>query len=165
MVVLKDIIGYEGMYQVSCTGFVKSIGRESMRKDGVVRWIKERILKPSLHKHGYYHVVLYKDGKSKTYKIHQLVAVHFLGHKLSGMNTVVDHIDGNKTNNNKSNLRLVSNRENLSRIGGTSKYVGVCFDKNSNRWKAYIQKNGINRHLGLWDDEYMAHIAYQRALE
>ena len=96
----KDIVGYENLYQISNKGRVKSL-----------KFNKERILKPR-DKNGYYKITLHKDGLKKECRIHQLVAVTFLNHTLCGNSIVVNHIDGDKTNNAVENLELISSAEN-----------------------------------------------------
>lgn len=105
----KDIPGYEGLYQVSDCGQIKSC--ERIAWNGHANHVlKERILKSSLDKYGYHIVSLYKDGKSKTYKVHRLVALAFL----EGDNTLtVNHIDECKTNNHVSNLEYLTLLDNL----------------------------------------------------
>lgn len=73
----KDIIGYEGLYQISSYGRVKSLGGKVCGKGAIS---KERILKNCIDFNGYYKVRLSKNSKGKTFKIHKLVAIHFLNH-------------------------------------------------------------------------------------
>jgi len=97
----KDIPGYEGLYQVSDCGQVKSLARKGC--------LKERILKPGLNTRGYPTVDLSKDGKKKQFSIHRLVALAFL----EGDNTLtVNHIDECKTNNHVSNLEYLTRGDN-----------------------------------------------------
>lgn len=70
----KDIEGYEGLYQVSNLGRVKSLKRESKNNKNVT----DRILKYKLDTYGYPTVILYKEAKAKTVKIHRLVASIFI---------------------------------------------------------------------------------------
>jgi hypothetical protein len=167
MEIWKDIKGYEGHYQVSNLGRVKSLNREINR--GGVRGnmlLDEKILKQSTHHKGYRTIQFKVDGKIKTYKIHQLVAMSFLGHTPCGMSSIIDHIDNNKSNNNVSNLRIVSNRENTSKgklVGKSSKYTGVSF--NRGKWVSFIQVDKKNKYLGRFNDEYEAHLAYKSELE
>ena len=80
----KDIPGYEGLYQVSDMGRVKSFPRRGN--------YKIRILKPRLsgkNRRKYYTVLLSKNNIPKTITIHQLVAIAFLGHIPDGMNSIV----------------------------------------------------------------------------
>lgn len=164
MEIFKDIKGYEGLYQVSNFGRVKSFrnGGHGLRKEG-------KLLKPSLCGHKrrkYLKVGFTKDGKMKTFNVHQLVAMMFLGHTPDGTNKVcVDHRDNNQLNNRVDNLQLVSNRENTSKDReGTSKYTGVSWYKDRNKWIAQIKIDGKSKHLGYFEDEYEAHLAYQNKL-
>ena len=104
----KDIKEYEGLYQVSDSGQVKSLSRhvENGSTGGMI--LKERLLKPCLCKNGYLYVVLSKNHIKKNYYIHRLVATAFL----SETNSTVNHKDGNKHNNSLSNLEFVSYSEN-----------------------------------------------------
>ena len=94
----KDIPNYEGHYQASNLGRVKSF------KLG-----KERILKPRLDRHGYYHVVFSKSGKVKKNKIHRIVMLAFVGES----DLQVNHINGIKTDNRLENLEYCTPSENV----------------------------------------------------
>jgi hypothetical protein len=107
----KDIKGHEGLYQVSNLGRVKSLKREVFHRKGNLN-IKERILKP--HKSGlknniYYDVFL-SNQVIKQIKIHRLVAETFLGNP--DKKEQINHVDGNKLNNNVDNLEWVTAKEN-----------------------------------------------------
>ena len=100
----KDIDGYEGLYQVSNLGNVKSLNYN--------RTGKERILKPGTNGSGYLHVILCKNGKIRLFKVHRLVAKAFLenpDHKSD-----VNHKDENKTNNCVENLEWMTRQENIN---------------------------------------------------
>ena len=150
----RSVPGYEGYYEVSNFGNVKSL-------------TNDKILKPCLGSRGYYMVRVYKDNKGNTMSIHVLVAMAFLGHKPDGYKIVVDHIDNNKLNNHVSNLQLISNRENTSKDkkNGTSKYTGVTWYNASNKWLAQIAINSKKKNLGLFETEDEAHETYQKALK
>jgi len=79
----------------------------------------------------------------------------------------VDHINGDKLDNRAANLRTCSNAENLRnskpRARGHSKYKGVSWNKKSQKWVAYICRDGRNTHLGCFDNEHDAAIAYNAA--
>lgn len=102
----KDIPEYKGIYQVSNSGRVKSLGNEKSKK--------ERILKPIINPHGYCFVYLCMYGKSKAIYIHQLVAICFLGHKPCGYKLVINHKNFIRTDNRVENLEIVTQKENLN---------------------------------------------------
>ena len=100
----KDIKGYENLYQVSNKGQVKSLNWE--------RSGKERILKPGKGDDRYLQVVLSKDGKKKTIRVHQLVAEAFVENPKG--EKYIDHLDGNNRNNNAENLKWCSAKQNAN---------------------------------------------------
>lgn len=107
MEVWKDIQGYEGRYQVSNYGRVKSVARVSSQNHS----LRERIRKPETDKDGYQIVNLSKDGKVKLYKVHRLVGLAFIDNP-HGYDQI-NHIDGDKANNHMANLEWVSASENI----------------------------------------------------
>ena len=168
----KDIAGYEGSYQISNLGNVKSLARTRIGKGGSIYDVQERILNPGLIGHEgnqYYAVDLYINGCMKTRRIHQLVAQAFIQQDYKTKGLVVNHIDGNPLNNNLSNLEIVTYRINTStekcknRIV-TSKYNGVCWNKRYSKWQSQIHIEGKEYFLGLFTEEIAAHNTYQRAL-
>lgn len=162
----KDVIGYEGLYQVSNLGIVKSLPKEQCCTNGYFI-TKEKILKQSIDGRGYYNVVLYKNRTPKTITSHKLVAITFLNHKTDGTNKlVIDHINANKLDNRVENLQVITNRENCSKDRtGTSKYTGVYWYKARKKWRADIQLDGKQKHIGLFNCELAASIAYQNKLK
>lgn len=102
----KDIRGYEGLYQVSNLGRVKSVGRCITKNyGGNIRpfLLKDKILRPCFDgKKHYVHVNLSKDGIVTTYNIHRLVAIAFIPNPYGYLE--INHIDENKTNNRVDNL-------------------------------------------------------------
>ena len=157
----KDIKDYEGIYQVSNLGRVKSLNRVT----SIGRKLSGRELKQTKTRGGYFKVFLSKKSKVKQFDVHRLVALTFIPKELH--NEVVDHINGVKTNNKLDNLQFITQRYNTSKDkkGGTSEYVGVTMSKASKKWKTTIKINGKNVHLGYFDDEYEAHLAYQNKLK
>jgi hypothetical protein len=79
----------------------------------------------------------------------------------------VDHINGNKLDNRKSNLRIVTNQENcFNSSRKTGKYKGVSYVKSRGKWLAQIMKDYKNYFIGYYDTDYAAAVAYdKRALE
>lgn len=108
----KDIEGFEGLYQVSNLGRVKSLERVIIRKNGRKIPCREKNLTSSIGAFGYYRVNLCKNGRQFTKKIHTLVAEHFIGKRPEGYD--VNHIDENKANNAVSNLEYVTRKENIN---------------------------------------------------
>lgn len=105
MEIWKDIEGFEGFYQISNYGEVRSLDRF----DGI-RNLKGNILKQNLKQNGYLQVGLRKQGKRKWFSVHRLVAKHFIPNpdKLPQVN----HIDSNKQNNTVDNLEWVTAKAN-----------------------------------------------------
>ena len=98
----RDIKGYEGLYQVSNLGRVKSLRYNHSEN--------KKILKGFLSKKGYHRVSFYKDGVRKDYSVHRLVAEAFIPN--IDNKPCIDHIDTNKLNNKVDNLRWCTNKEN-----------------------------------------------------
>jgi hypothetical protein len=156
--VWKDIDGYNGDYQVSDMGRVKSLKRGG-----------EIIMKASVKSIGYYRIYLLTRGQRKEYMIHQLVAMAFLNHTPCGHKIVVDHINHDRLDNRAINLQLVSNRENSTkdRFRGSysSKHIGVSWSKLHKKWRSDINIDGKQRFLGCFTYESEAANAYQNALK
>jgi len=106
MEIWKDIKNYEGLYQVSNWGRVKSLGNGKSNNS------KERVIQPIKSKYGYLQVGLHKNGKMKTFKVHRLVATAFLENQEN--KPEVNHIDEDKTNNSVENLEWVWHRDNCN---------------------------------------------------
>ena len=162
----KDVIGYEGHYQVSNLGRVKSVTRITKYKDSI-RVLKERILKPSPDNHNYLIITLHIYNKQKTKKIHKLVAEAFLNHIPCGHTLVVDHINDNKLDNRVENLQIVTQRFNTYKTKDkySSKYKGVYWNKSAKKWCSRIKINYKEIYLGLFEKEYDAYLTYQKDLK
>jgi len=106
----KDIKGYEGLYQISNFGNIKSVERIAFRNKTTFKK-KEKLLSPFLNRNGYLAIVLWKDGKYKMTYIHRLVTLTFIQNvnKLEQVN----HKDGNKLNNRVDNLEWCSRSDNI----------------------------------------------------
>jgi len=161
----KDIFGFEEFYQISNLGRVKSLERiVPFGIKGSVRNVKERILKPSTDDMGYFHVRLCMDNKYKLYKIHQLVAIHFLNHTPDGFNMVCDHINNNKKDNRVENIQLITHRENISKgkKRKSGNFIGATFDRG--KWVSRIHIDGVYKYLGRYDNPIDAVNAYNKVL-
>ena len=109
----KDIVGYEGLYQVSNLGRVKSLKRRVYAGRGKMRWQYERILSDKKENgNGYKIVNLFKNGKGKNKYIHRLVAESFL----ENPNNLpqINHKDENKSNNCVNNLEYCTCQYNCT---------------------------------------------------
>lgn len=164
--VWKDIKGYEGKYLISSWGRVKSLSRKVKAPEGwKQRTTKDRILKPCDYRGEGYPIVALSDGNRnyRSHRIHRLLADHFLGAKPG---QVVDHIDGNRTNNCLGNLRLCTHSQNCAnqrtnRTRKYSKYRGVS--KSKGKWFAQIQWLNKHYNLGSFSSEKEAALAYNKA--
>lgn len=107
----RPVVGYEGIYEVSSLGRVKSLARTFAHPHGPKR-IKARILKLILVKRGYYRVSLCGKGERQPSLVHQLVAEAFHGPKPTPAHEVC-HNDGRPGNNAASNLRWDTHSENI----------------------------------------------------
>ena len=107
--IFKDIPGYEGLYQVSNLGRVKSLDRIDSYKN---RKIKGKLIKPYKHTAGYYQVSLCNSGNRKHYFIHRLVYEAFNGKIQEDL--VINHLDENKINNSLDNLEAITQKANVN---------------------------------------------------
>jgi hypothetical protein len=110
---------------------------------------------------GYLQLILDDKGKQKHYYIHRLVACAYLGLDLEDKKQIVDHIDGDRLNNDISNLRIVTKQQN----GFNTKARGCSWHKQAKKWRARIMLDGKEIALGLFDTEEEARQAYLRGKE
>ena len=106
----KDINGFEGYYQVSNMGRVRSVDREVTYSNGTIHHHKCRILKGGPNYQGYLHLNLQGNGKHQSATIHKLVALHFVDGYKEGLE--VNHIDEDKLNNRADNLEWCTGEYN-----------------------------------------------------
>lgn len=144
MEIFKDIEGYEGLYQISDHGRVKSLNYNHTDK--------ERILKLSKRKDGYLRVQLWKNRNYKNYYVHRLVAQAFLDNPYN-LNEI-NHKDEDKTNNHVDNLEFCTSKYNCSygtrnqrRVNKTSKptYQYTLDGKLIREWSSTAE---VQRQLG-----------------
>jgi glycerol-3-phosphate dehydrogenase len=120
----KDIPGYEGLYQVSSDGKVRG---------------KRGLLKCHVTKHGYIRATLWSKSKPKHFLLHRIVASVFLKNKDS--KEQINHIDGDKKNNNLSNLEWSTRSENMIHsvdvLNKRTKNITIIYKHNEYSFKSY----------------------------
>lgn len=107
----RSVVGYEGYYEVSSFGGVRSVEREIVKSNGVVQVRHAQVKKTHLNDDGYVTVKLSKDGDDKRVFVHRIVYEAFAGAIPDGYE--INHIDFDRTNNNIENLEVVSHTENI----------------------------------------------------
>ena len=127
----KDIAGYEGLYQVSNFGRIKTVAHWQTYSNGDRHFYKERIRVPGVGPTGYLFIRLGSKGREAG--VHRFVAEAFIP-KVPGKNDV-NHIDGNKSNNRVDNLEWVDRKENmrhcrevLKKDSGKAKVPVLCVE-------------------------------------
>jgi hypothetical protein len=139
--VWKDVIGYEGLYQVSNLGRVKSLPRNGTANI-------EKILCPSNNGNGYLHVMLSNKSK-KTFYIHRLVYNAFNNINSIKGKTAIDHINNDKNDNRLCNLQLITQRENKRK--STNSNTGLYnIYKVRNKYRVIIYSSEGSKHIGYF---------------
>lgn len=126
----KDVAGYEGLYQVSDLGRVRSL-----------KYGKSRILKHIIGKKGYLHVTLYREGEQKSVLIHRLVAQAFVPNPSNF--PVINHKDENPANNTVNNLEWCTQRYNVN--------YGTCRAKISTKLKGKFVNGPLSKAILQYD--------------
>lgn len=144
-------------YEISNFGRVKSLSRLSRNRYNSFL-TTEKILTANIGYGGY----RFQKLNNKTFAIHRLVAIAFLGD--IDHNKIVNHKDLNQLNNRVDNLEIITHRENshhyLLSQNKTSKYIGVSFDKSRCKWTAKIKVKGKTINLGRFNEEIDAKNKY-----
>lgn len=160
MEIWKPVSGYEGLYEVSGCGKVKSLLHN-----------QEKILKPNFQEKGYLSVELYKEKKRKRFLIHRIVAEAFIPNIEN--KPQVNHIDENKSNNSVENLEWVTEKQNINHGTRTKRQIEhtdyttqkrkeiayansqkacipvIQFNKNGNKIKEFNSASSAKRVLNI----------------
>jgi len=149
--------------------------REEMLKDinpdpenGIVRSRRTGESMGSINKVTGY-VTIGKWANGKKYGIKRSNIIWWSKHqKMPSAKMHIDHIDGDKTNDRIENLQILTNQQNLAKrkksTKGSSKYMGVQFDKTMKKFRALVEKWGKKYHFGSYEDEKQAAIARDRGM-
>lgn len=158
--VWKDVLGYEGIYQASNLGRVKSLERDIAHpRHGTYRR-KERILKPKVSHCGYIVGTIQVDKNRNCILWHELVMLAFVG----SSNLSIDHLNGIKTDNRLENLEYVNQRENISRYWDKNKNLPTGVFKEKERFGSYVTVGLKKHYLGMYDTPQEAIAIRQTAL-
>lgn len=150
----KDITGYENYYQISDLGNVRSLDRDVVCNKGVAN-LKGARLKPVKDRQGYLKIGLSKNDKKSSFLVSRLVAIHFIPNpnNLPEVNHLYE-----KSDNRKTSLEWTSSIENQcyrvkEKSKYSSKYPGVSWNKEKNKWVSRIYFNSKAIHLGYFESE------------
>lgn len=135
-------------------------GKYALVDDSDYEWLSQWKWQYS-KRFGYAERTVHQNGKSRKKRMHQVI----MGEPPEGME--IDHIDGNKLNNQRSNLRFVTRSQNnmnaKKRVNTTSRYKGVHFERYTGKWRAAIIVDGKKVSLGRFCSEIEAAKAYNEA--
>lgn len=147
----KDVVGYEGIYEVSDTGLVRTHKDKttSNRRHGIRKW-KQRTLKQKISKDNTCRVSLWKDGEEKTWLVHRLVGLAFID-QVPGK-AYINHKDGSRLNNHVSNLEWCNHTENNNHALDTdlnkSPHKVVLFNLETRETHYFRSMTYASIHLG-----------------
>lgn len=151
--IFKDIPDYQGKYQVSDLGRVKSFKGKN-----------PKILINKIDRKGYQFVCLCNNG-NKYLRVGQLVCISFLNHKPDGTQKyVVDHKNRIRNDDRLNNLQVITQRENASKdTTNLNGFIGVVKMRGT-RYAAKIRINGVVTHIGTYSTAEEANIGYKNKL-
>ena len=157
-------MGFEGYYQVSNLGNIRSLDRmvRTNAKEPTYRKHKGKNLKPRKDAYGYLITEFSVEGKSSTVKLHRLVLDAFIGPE---PNLLCDHINGKRDDNRLENLRWVTHEQNLRnkhKCNGASGLFGIRERPEKKRWQAYATEDGKFKSLGHFKTKEEAVLARKK---
>ena len=160
----KNIPNYEGVYQASTFGRIKSLDRIEINVNGILRKLKGKILSQGKDNKGYKIVVLCSENRHLSFRVHQLIAITFLNHKVICRKIVVDHKDNIKTNNYLNNIQVISCRDNTSKDNiNLLNNTGVYKCKKEGFFYSQIRINDKKITLGYFNNIDFAKNIYEKA--
>lgn len=146
------VVGFEDRYEISNYGNIRTLNRleDCKLKNNTKRTIKQKQIKLYENNNGYYNICLRKNSKVKAIEIHRLVYMCFIGIDYLP-NYVLDHIDGIRTNNKLTNLRVVTLSENVKKginniNNKHSKHDNIIYDKIRDKWRLIVNGKFIGRY-------------------
>lgn len=143
--VWKDINQYEGFYQISNLGRVRSVERKVYAGNGKTRVANGKVLSPTDNGHGYLIVFLTKDGKRVNHYVHRLVAEAFVGDFKE--HSVVNHIDYNTKNNKADNLEITTQLQNVRHSSHKMRHPrNYKVGRSGEKYIHASEKNGVLRY-------------------
>ena len=147
----RPVRDYAGLYEVSDLGRVRSVGRVVPHRLKGKKTIPTRILKQGKASNGYWTVSLWIKNKGKTHCVHSLVANAFLG-KTDGWSVLVNHLDGDKTNNKLQNLELTNQSGNIKHAIAMDpvRYARIASERGLNRWSAMTAEQRTAQAKRAW---------------
>jgi hypothetical protein len=164
----KDVVGYEGLYVVFNLGNIKSKDRILNNRWGAYTKKADKLVFPK-NIEGYRKGNLCKDKICKSFSLHRIVATAFITN--STLKAEVNHINGIRDDNRAENLEWCTKRENQCHSARnkncSSKFIGVYFDKDRQKWSSGIQVNKKRKALGRFDTEeeaFNARVEYEKKL-
>ena len=138
----KDILEYEGLYQVSSQGRVRSVSRWNVDRLGRKRFLRGKVLSPSRMHNGYFALVFKKNGKSALKLVHRLVAEAFIDNPID--KPQVNHINEIKSDNRVENLNWVTGKENVN--------YGTCIKRRAKKKNKPVLQYALNGgFIKRWD--------------
>lgn len=151
----KKVPGYED-YEISNIGNLMSY-----------KCKKSKLIKGTINEDGYLRYTITNKKGVFTSGAQVIVAMAFLGHIPDGNKLVIDHKNENPLDNSVENLQIVTQRYNIRKNPGkySSQYKGISWYNTLKKWRAQIRINGKQKHIGCFDNEYDAHLAYQNKLK
>lgn len=160
----KPVPGYEGLYEASDQGRVRSLDVRVPMRWGATRIRRGRILRHNITQTGYPSVMLSKSSQQLRVTVHRIVAVAF-GLVDGGDDAEIDHINRDRADPRLVNLRRATSSQNkrVAPTAGRRKRADAlrgAYLKPSGRWQALVSEEGRQTYLGSFQTELEAHRRY-----